>query len=125
MPVGKGDILKSSIMGVKKGEQGMPGELKGTFLEENQIVGDIFENNTFGVYGIINDNSFTQELPIFDTGLNYEIKAGKAYILSNIRGKEIDVITSYSIHYTKLYDKSILCFLLCSPLGCVSHFCLP
>ncbi len=104
MPVGKGDILKSSIMGVKKGEQGMPGELKGTFLEENQIVGDIFENNTFGVYGIINDNSFTQELPILDTGLNYEIKAGKAYILSNIRGKEIE---QFEIEIVKINRNNI------------------
>lgn len=39
--VKKGDLLESSIISVRKGEKGSPGELKGIFLNEETPTGNI------------------------------------------------------------------------------------
>jgi stage IV sporulation protein B len=41
MPVENGEILESRILGIKKGQSGVPGELKGVFIEDRSPLGII------------------------------------------------------------------------------------
>ena len=79
IPVEDGEILKSEIVSVQKGEKGIPGELKGVFTEDKEIMGTIKENSSSGLFGITSPEfeSDKEALPI---GHKEEIKKGKAYI---------------------------------------------
>jgi stage IV sporulation protein B len=104
MPVEKGEILESSILGVKVGVPGQPGELKGVFIENNKL-GDIDKNCEHGIYGILNDyavNSVSKKL--FPIAVRSEIKEGPAIILSNIDGKKIE---EYAVEIQKVSRQSM------------------
>ena len=53
MPVKNGELLKSSVYGIRKGMQGTPGELQGDFLKSPVNWRYILEYG-FGVFGKIN-----------------------------------------------------------------------
>lgn len=90
MPVASGEILESSILGVKVGKSGVPGELKGIFIEDTKL-GIIRSNSDFGIYGKLSDE-FTSKATrkLYPVGLRSEIEEGPATILSNIDGKSIE-----------------------------------
>lgn len=90
MSVESGEIMESSILGVKKSTQGDPGELKGVFSEGSKL-GVIQTNSNIGIYGKI-DRSSTSKIPgrIYPVGVRAEITEGPATILSNIDGKKIE-----------------------------------
>ncbi|MDF2685996.1 MAG: stage sporulation protein, partial [Clostridia bacterium] len=46
----KGNVLKAGINSIRKGEQGVPGELKGVFLESKPI-GNLYKNTEEGIFG--------------------------------------------------------------------------
>lgn len=80
-----GKLLRSSVLSIKKGERGNPGELKGLFVNENDTIGTIEKNLDSGIYGeakasLINDN-FSKPMPV---GFRNEIKEGHAQIITTI-----------------------------------------
>lgn len=81
--VKKGDLLKSSIINVRKSEKGSPGELRGIFLDENKPLGTIINNTQCGIFGSIN-NSYASGTKPLKVGFRDEIKEGKAQILTTI-----------------------------------------
>jgi stage IV sporulation protein B len=89
VPIETGEILESSILGVRVGEAGKPGELKGVFNEDISL-GTIEKNIEYGIYGKINtsaaDSLTTKLYPI---ALRSEIVEGPAKILSNVEGKSV------------------------------------
>lgn len=96
LKVNKGSILESSVISVKKGKKGDPGELKGVFLNEDFARGRIIENNKFGIYGeIINTNDMPSNLTLMPIALRNEVEEGPAIILSNVRGKKVEAFTIY------------------------------
>jgi stage IV sporulation protein B len=89
MPVDSGEIIESSILGIKVGKSGVPGELKGVFIEDMRL-GTIENNSEFGIYGKLSDNAANKITgKLYPIGLRSEIKEGPAVILSNIDGKSI------------------------------------
>ncbi|MBZ9608377.1 SpoIVB peptidase [Clostridium estertheticum] len=87
--VNNGVIISSNIVSVKKGTRGTPGELRGLFIDESKIKGQITKNTECGIFGegtksLIN-NKFSKAMKI---GLRNEIKEGKAQILTTINGSE-------------------------------------
>jgi len=91
MPVEKGEILESSVLGVKKGKQGIPGELRGVFVEDKESLGLIIKNSDYGIYGILNQNAVDRlSNRIFPIGLRTQVKEGAASILSNIDGNKVE-----------------------------------
>lgn len=101
IPVGNGDLLYADIIGIRKGERGNPGELKGVFSGSRKI-GDIKLNSEIGVYGTVETQSFDQQpIPI---ALRSQIKPGKAHILSNI---DEDKVEKYDIEVQKVMKNSI------------------
>lgn len=51
LTVSEGEIMTADVVDVRKGQKGYPGELKGSFLRENRVLGTLQRNNAFGIYG--------------------------------------------------------------------------
>ena len=85
LTVSHGEIMLSDVVDVRKGAVGTPGELKGSFLREHRVLGDIQRNNQFGVYG---DMSTPPEHPLYPDGLPIgrrdAVHAGSASILCTV-----------------------------------------
>ncbi len=87
MKVKTGEIIDSSVSAVKKGEVGTPGELLGD-ISDGEVVGEVFENTEHGIFGVCDSDFFEgEEMPI---ALQNEVVEGKAYILANIDGKNVE-----------------------------------
>lgn len=85
LTVGRGQIMQADVVDVRKGEAGFPGELKGSFLRENRVLGDIFVNNQYGIYGELDA---LPEHPLYPEGLPIgrrdAVHTGPATILSTV-----------------------------------------
>ena len=100
LTVDQGQILKASIVSVQKGEKGTPGELKGSFLREGVVLGDIARNNVLGIYGSMTQapqqTLYPDGLPI---GLRSGVHTGKASILSTVSGEGLK---EYEVEITRV-----------------------
>lgn len=54
MTLKDGKIYKAHLTSVTKGRSGSPGELNGTFIGEDNVIGSIVKNSSNGVFGILN-----------------------------------------------------------------------
>lgn len=101
--INSGEIVSSSIISVKKGLRGSPGELKGIFVDENMVLGQIYKNTECGIFGKTNislvNTKYTKPIPI---ALRNEIKEGPAKIITTIDGEEP---REYSIMIDKLLSQ--------------------
>ncbi|GAA0825529.1 SpoIVB peptidase [Clostridium tertium] len=83
--VRNGDLLNSSVISVRKGEKGSPGELKGLFVNEKESLATIEKNTEAGIFGeasadLVN-SAFNKPLKV---GFRNEIKEGAAKIITTI-----------------------------------------
>lgn len=104
LSVNNGVIVSSNIVSIKKGTKGNPGELRGLFIEENKIKGQIIKNTQCGIFGngtksLIN-NKFNKPMKI---GLRHEIKEGRAEILTTINNSEPEL---FEIEIQKLLPQN-------------------
>jgi stage IV sporulation protein B len=85
LTVREGRVLKASIVAVQKGQRGVPGELKGSFLQNAAVLGDIAQNTTLGISGTlttaVTNPLYPDGLPI---GTRSSVHTGAATILSTI-----------------------------------------
>ena len=90
-PVGVGKVFKCSIVGIKKGERGEPGELKGLFLKNSNEVG-LIESNTYkGVSGSFASSDVAEvfhDKELTEVAFISEVKPGSATIYTTIDGGE-------------------------------------
>lgn len=107
-----GELVNSSIVKIKKGVKGTPGELKGIFVNEENILGNVKKNTECGIFGEaskeIVSNCNTKKMKI---GLRDEIKIGKAYILTTIDSegpKEYDIEIEKLLSQEKPGPKSMV-----------------
>ena len=100
LTVRQGEILSSSILSVRKGVKGSPGELKGIFTQYDASIGQIKKNSPCGIFGRLSQearhNYANKTMPI---ALRSQVREGKAYILSNVQGEEIE---EYEIEIQKV-----------------------
>ncbi|AJA47987.1 SpoIVB peptidase [Clostridium pasteurianum DSM 525 = ATCC 6013] len=100
LSVRNGNIINSSIVSIKKGAKGDPGEVRGIFVNENNPMGNIQSNTISGIYGmtdkILKNHKYNRPIEI---GLRNEIKEGDAQILTTIDGETPKL---YSIKIEKL-----------------------
>lgn len=103
LSISSGQIVNSSIVSVRKGVRGNPGELKGIFVDEEVTLGDIYKNTECGIFGSSNKNlvngRYNKPLKI---GLRDEIKEGPAKIITTIDGDEPK---AYDIEIQKLLQQ--------------------
>ncbi len=100
LTVSEGQVLRAYIVAVQKGVKGAPGELKGSFLREAEVLGNIRKNSILGVYGKMEEPVanplYPQGLPI---GTQGEVHVGDAVILSSVDGAGVK---AYAIRITKV-----------------------
>ena len=90
LTVREGRIIPTEIIGVKRGEQGSPGELIGAFSISDPAMGQILKNSEYGIYGKM-DRSITGGLyPQTPMAYGYEARTGKAKLLATIDGDEVE-----------------------------------
>lgn len=83
LPLAHGDIVEASITSVVKSFPGIPGELKGCFINPEPI-GSILVNNETGLYGKFSKNiPFEKEISVSP---KQNVKKGAAKILTTIEG---------------------------------------
>lgn len=86
LSINSGEIVSSSIVSVKKGLRGNPGELKGIFVDEETILGQIQKNTECGVFGKSNTKLVNKYNKPMKVALRNEIKEGPAKILTTVNG---------------------------------------
>lgn len=100
LPIRDGALLEAQIVDVKKGQRGTPGELRGNFLKRQVILGNILENTTLGIYGVLDapwiNPLYPAGLPI---GYQESVRTGPATILSTVDGEGIK---EYSVEITQV-----------------------
>jgi stage IV sporulation protein B len=100
LSVNNGEIVKSSILSVRKGEKGNPGELKGIFVNEDNSLGKIYKNTQCGVFGKSNEKIINKKFnKPMEIALRNEIKTGPAKIITTLNGEESEM---YDIVIEKL-----------------------
>ncbi len=118
LPLSHGDIVKASINGIIKGQKGVPGELKGYFIE-TEAIGKLLKNTNYGVYGTLNDST-VETLPIA-VAAKQDVKIGPAQMITTIDGTFPKTYSVYiqSVNYkesspckniiVKITDDALLC----------------
>lgn len=107
-----GELLSASILSVRKGEKGVPGELRGLFVNERNSIGDIKTNSSSGIFGntnkpLVNPN-FSQPLSV---GFRNEVVEGPAKIISTVCDegpKEYDIEIVKLLQQDKCGPKSMI-----------------
>ena len=101
MPLESGSILPATVSGVDKGQCGTPGQLRGIF-EADVTLGELDDNTSCGIYGTMTDTSWFSGEAV-EVASRDQVKAGKATILSNISGNQVE---EYEIEILKVYPDS-------------------
>lgn len=100
LPVRSGALLQADIVDVRKGKKGTPGELRGTFLRRQAVLGSIRENTNMGIYGVLEkpyvNPLYPDGLPV---GYQESVQLGPAVILSTI---DEEGIREYAVEIVQL-----------------------
>lgn len=107
-----GDLLSASILSVRKGEKGVPGELRGLFVNEKNSIGTIKTNSASGIFGgtnkpLVNPN-FSEPLSV---GFRNEVVEGPAKIITTVCDegpKEYDIEIVKLLQQDKCGPKSMI-----------------
>lgn len=97
VPVSKGQVVGAEVVSVVKSEKGTPGELRGSFVNKNQI-GDVVKNTNRGIYGDVKDSKIFDGKSLEVASRN-EIKEGDAKILCCING---ETVNAYNVQIQKV-----------------------
>ena len=87
----EGKLYNCSILGVKKGVSGTPGEIKGLFIQGKNEQGVVEKNNNYGVFGTVASGSdLLKNAKEYEIGGRLSVKPGKAQIRCSIDGTKIE-----------------------------------
>ena len=95
----EGTAYRASILSVKKGLSGEPGQLRGA-IESGDVIGALSANTARGVFGHAEAGWEGEAIP---TARFREIRTGSATILSTVSGTEV---REYSVEILKIYPAS-------------------
>ena len=54
--IDSGSIVKSKVVSIQKGEEGKPGEIRGSIINQ-PVIGKVYKNTDFGIFGEITETS--------------------------------------------------------------------
>lgn len=87
IPVRDGRVYKCSIIGIKKGEKGVPGELKGLFLKTSSTIGKVEENTNYGVFGRLDEKDISSySYQKLEVAKDEEVVMGEASVITTVDG---------------------------------------
>ena len=97
MKLQTGAITPAKVVGIVKGQEGRPGELRGAFTSQEDL-GQLFANTPQGVFGHLTQGDLFsgQAIP---TATPEEVQEGKATILSTVDGTQAE---AYTVEITKV-----------------------
>ncbi len=95
----QGNAYEASILSVKKGKSGAPGQLKGS-AGESDVFGTLLRNTPQGVFGVTKQGWKGEPVPV---AAYEEVTTGKAHIRSTIAG---DSVQEYSVEILKIYPET-------------------
>lgn len=101
MPLETGSIMKATVSDVKKGLSGEPGELHGVFDLQHDL-GTLYANTQQGIFGTLDDKQLVQSSQGVEIASRDQVHTGKATILSNIAGDQVE---EYEIEILTLYPE--------------------
>lgn len=111
LTVREGRVLFSDVLDIIKGQKGQPGELRGSFLRDQRVFGNILRNTDYGVSG---DAEIPIENPLYPNGLpigsRANVHTGPATILTTLDGngiKEYKIEITRVNHQTEAAQKSM------------------
>ena len=108
----EGKVYKCSVLGVNKGISGSPGEIKGFFVQGKDEQGIVEKNNSYGIFGNINqDNSLICDAIETEIGGRMSVKPGKAQIRCCVEGNKVEMFDIEIIktnYQTYSNDKSMV-----------------
>lgn len=91
----EGQIVRATVTGVQPSKKGQPGEVLGTFVEGQDVIGSILQNGACGITGILSgylpNPHFPDPIPL---GLESQIKRGPAEILTTVDGTRVERFTA-------------------------------
>lgn len=86
-----GTIVRSSVVDIKKGNQGLPGEKHARFSADRNVLGDIVKNTPHGIFGILDEEvsngQYDEPMPITRVD---EVEEGPAKILTVLDNEEVE-----------------------------------
>jgi stage IV sporulation protein B len=89
-----GRIVAATVAGIEQGRKGQPGEKIGTFLEDQDVVGTIDRNTSFGIGGRLTktlpNSLYSSPLPV---ALSGEIEEGPAEMVTVVDGERLEKFT--------------------------------
>ena len=98
-----GAILRAQVVGVTRGQSGKAGELKGSFLKDNDQIGTLERNGVYGIYGQLarrpGDLLYPQGLPV---GSRSAVHTGEASIIATVDGEGPK---EYSIEIVRCFEQ--------------------
>lgn len=104
MQINNGEIYDCNVVGIKKGVDGTPGEIIGTFSKTTPL-GEIDKNCDYGVYGYLYENAeLLTDKNLIAVGGRTTVQPGKAYIFSSLDGENVK---SYEIEIIKANYQTI------------------
>lgn len=99
--IASGELITASILTIKKGVKGTPGEIRGT-IENGNNIGKIGKNTNLGVYGTVTNKNYLNisGMEEMKVATRSEIQEGKAQIICQLdnNGRK-----TYEIEIEKIY----------------------
>lgn len=111
VPVQDGKVYNCSMVGIKKGKKGEPGELRCLFMQGKNNKGKIDKNTPYGVYGEINNHEgVVDENLIAEVSSRINVRTGRAVIVSSVSGvrEEYEIEIIKANYQPTSSDKSII-----------------
>ena len=94
-----GTVYAASVVSVKQGKSGEPGQLRGA-VDAKKPLGKLSNNTNRGVFGKADTSWNGTKMPV---AASTEVKTGKATILSTVNG---DGVQEYSVEILRIYPKT-------------------
>ena len=98
IPLGRGDLFRATVVGVKKSAPGAPGELRGDFAAQSPC-GSILKNSCCGIFGTLRTNQPDPKKAV-PAATEDQIQLGEATVLTNISGNETK---AFKVEITRVY----------------------
>lgn len=113
MELSEGWIYPAKIVGIRKGENGTPGELSGVIdYQGNKPLGAIADNTALGIYGTLDEGQAgTIDAELYEIGYKQRVHTGTAYLISEVSGeREIYEINIQNLDFSRYAENKGILF---------------
>ncbi len=103
MELGRGSLYGTKIVAVRRGTDGVPGELTGMIeYDDANVIGEITENTPYGIFGRLDPEKLEEngmKMELQEIGFKQDIRLGAATMISSVN----DEMHAYDIEITAIH----------------------